>query len=474
MRFLCAGLLLAALGQSAVALPPPAGTSITAQADATYFEPVAASNEARQSNTVVAIVALDDRVELAPDRQAVLGAGAPISFSHTLQNLGNGPGPYSLSYAPLPGADFLWQTVQVAIDLNGNGQFDAGEPTLSSGDTLTLAIGEQRALLVTGSVPSTALPGQVSALRLIVSNATGTELASVTDTVTVETPPAPPNRINFFDGAQPNAAVPVAAAGQNLNVYVVAAACNADALAIERYALTVVTRLAGDSESGFEMVETAPNSGEFALLGLPTASWPQAAAELNNGVLEVAQNDTATAALPACAQEALTAGILLDPGGVVFDANRNEPIAGASVRLFAIGGAGQLGEPAVSNPDGSNAPSSVITGPDGRFSFPVVSPGVYRIDVVPPNGFAFPSAIPPAQQPAGRNVAVAGSYGAEFTLAVGEFIGFDVPLDQGDLAGLFVEKTARTGTAGIGDVVVYDSARHKRHRRAAHGAVGGR
>jgi uncharacterized repeat protein (TIGR01451 family) len=85
-------------------------------------------------------------------------------------------------------------------------------------------------------------------------------------------------------------------------------------------------------------------------------------------------------------------------------------------------------------------------------------PGVYRLEVIPPGGFTFPSKVSPAQQPTDRYISVQGSYGLSFVLT-GPSRGpvhYDLPLDPGGArSGLVVQKTASKITAQIGDFVDY-------------------
>lgn len=88
---------------------------------------------------------------------------------------------------------------------------------------------------------------------------------------------------------------------------------------------------------------------------------------------------------------------LIDPNGVVFDSHTNQPIAGATVRLVTASGGRCTATPAnVSTIAGGvlvPAPNVVLTSADGRYDFPLVSPGDYCILVTPPNGYTWASTV---------------------------------------------------------------------------------
>src|SRR6202040_2789853 len=81
--------------------------------------------------------------------------------------------------------------------------------------------------------------------------------------------------------------------------------------------------------------------------------------------------------------------LLIDPAGVAFDSRTNQPVAGATVELIDVSGAGNggnAGGPArVLEPDGTTpAPATVITGANGGYAFPIVAPSTYRLLLIPP------------------------------------------------------------------------------------------
>lgn len=267
--------------------------------------------------------------------------------------------------------------------------------------------------------------------------------------------------ISFYTGTGYSLPSVQSTPGNPLFVQVNAAACNANPVTIATVPVTLTSQLTGDVET-FTAIETGPNTGLFRILPhVPTANAAVTVVAAGNGVLEVLRDDLITASITACGGVSVSATttLLIDPRGVVYDSRTNVPVAGASVQLIDVTGAGNGGNAggpaAVLQPDGvTSAPSVVVTGADGSYAFPLVLPSTYRLLVTPPAGFAFPSSLPAALQPAGRLIDAPGSYGGNFTVGRAP-VNFDLPLDLGPSGGLFIQKTANKTTAEVGDFVNY-------------------
>ena len=240
--------------------------------------------------------------------------------------------------------------------------------------------------------------------------------------------------------------------GEPLFVQAVAVGCNLNPTAVETNTITLVSKLTGDVES-FQAIESDVNSGKFQILpSVPTAN--SATATPGNGTMETLQNDTITATILGCGAQSTSTVILIDPGGVVFDSLSNLPLAGATVTV--VFAATELPAPVFSYDGVTPAPSTIITGPDGVFVFPVMAAGDYKFLIGPPPSYTFPTTLADGALPTNR-VIVVGSRGEVFTLSdANPAVQIDIPLDTASIGTpLFIEKKADRKEAEIGDLVLY-------------------
>jgi len=168
----------------------------------------------------------------------------------------------------------------------------------------------------------------------------------------------------------------------------------------------------------------------------------------------------------------ITAKALIDPMGLVFDSATGLPVNGAQVTLIDEA----TGQPAtVFGYDGiSRFPSSVTSGTSvsdaggrlyafapGRYQFPRVAAGSYRLAVVAPMAYAFASAVTsPVLQalPSAPFFIVTGSRGETFPVLSGPPLNIDVPLDALPVPSLQLTKTAAKVAVAIGEFVPYTLA----------------
>ncbi len=221
----------------------------------------------------------------------------------------------------------------------------------------------------------------------------------------------------------------------------------------------------GDREQ-LRLTETGPDTGDFVGY-TPTST---AAAVSGDCVLQVLRDESLSASYidPQTPTDTSSASALVDPYGLIFDSRTGAAINGARVRLLDVA----TGNDAmVVGDDGvSRYPATMVTGnavtdaggtvynlPAGVFRFPLVPPGLYRLQITSPTGFAFPSIVtePDLQQLSGAPFRIgSGSYGGDFSVAATPAVAIDVPLDQSGTA-LYLQKSSNVSTAAVGDFVQY-------------------
>jgi len=375
---------------------------------------------------------LRDEIPANTTLQSLSAAGAALALYHRLGDAAD-------SYLGAPPG-------QAVID-----GIAWGVPSLAPGATL---IGEFTVMVnanAAGRLDNTAYADSLDSGGVIVTPSNPVQLPL----------PARTASIDFFPNNRYAMPIQISPLETPLFVQVTAAQCNTDPTHAQSYPIRLSTALTGDTET-FTAVETAPNSGLFRINpDVPTANAATHPVVSGDGILELLSNDTVTATLQDCnAAGSVSTTLLIDPDGVVFDSKSNQPIAGTTVQLIDVTGAGNGGAPGgaahVFQADGvTAAPSAVVTGNDGTFSFPLVLPSTYRLAITAPAGFLFPSTSPPALLPPGRVITQPGSYGGSFVVANRGPVRIDVPLDAGASGGLFVQKTASKTAVEVGDFLDY-------------------
>lgn len=236
---------------------------------------------------------------------------------------------------------------------------------------------------------------------------------------------------------------------------------NLNALVAETITTTVTTA-AGDSEL-LTLTETGISTGVF--IGYIQSS--RSAIAANNCAMNFSANTTTTANYtdPLDIITAISDTALVDPFGIVFDSSTGVPINGAIVRI--IDNATNLPAPVFCDDSTTVLPQPVTTGAaticdpavSGGYRFPRMFAGTYRLEIIPPSGYSFPSTVPVASLPPGFLIfgspTTGASYGGTFVLTTFD-IRIDVPLDPATVAGdLTIIKTTEKTVVAEGEFIPY-------------------
>lgn len=418
------------------------------------------------ANDVITTISNVCRVLLEPNNTGRTTPGGSVVYSHVLTNLGTCTETVTFPVDFLPNSTSGW-TAQIVIDNPvAGGQslvsvIDSTDTVVTPTTTFTLPPGARIVFLNRVTAPATAAAGSTNTTDFRV-NTSRTGPLSNRDTTVIGTTTSVDNIIQGFIDNQFQRPTAWAFIGRDLFLRANAGSCNQQPDVIERRTV-IITGPNGEREE-IIVVETGPNTGVFEAAGLPVRKPPVTA---GNTLLEGNAFDTYNIEIIGCGRRISTTVTLIDPSGVVFDSRTNEPVAGATVRIVtAQGGVCTNTLASVSQLVGGNvvpAPSTIVTRADGRFDFPLVAAGDYCLLVTTPNGYTFTSVVPANQLPGGRNILATGptaitggSYGGAFRVGpeTGPVI-VDIPVDPGQLGGLFIQKTVLRSTVEIGDLTDY-------------------
>ena len=271
---------------------------------------------------------------------------------------------------------------------------------------------------------------------------------------------------NTIDLSSPIPLIPASAylAGELMFVRVSDTGQNQDSTTVETVVITIT---AGNGDViTLRLYETGPDTGEFFAYLPSTAGL----SDKNDNVISAGGNTQLTATYINLMDQTdvVVDTAILNPLNRVFSSVDGESIENALVTLINV----DTGERAVVyGVDGfSSFPSEVMSGNDysdesgllydnneGEFRFPVVDPGNYRIEVVPPEGFNFSTVLQISELSSfiknGEFVVTDASLGETFTITERGPIRFDIPLDPE--SELVVTKTADRNTADVGDYINY-------------------
>jgi uncharacterized repeat protein (TIGR01451 family) len=233
---------------------------------------------------------------------------------------------------------------------------------------------------------------------------------------------------------------------------------NVDPLLAETVFVTVTALNTGDSII-LELIETGVNTGIYT--GAVQSS--SVVTPVNDPTLTITIDETIRVEYTDAADGTDTDSqdVLVDPYGVVFSTNDGTPLDGAVVTLVDVA----TGLPAtVFDDDGVTPyPATVSSGdilfgfPPGGFRFPLVAPGTYQLQVLPPGGYVGPSTVPTAviqSLPGAPYAVVTGSRAENFAVNPGPAIHIDIPLDS-FLGTLFIAKKAAKRSVAVGEFLQY-------------------
>ena len=449
---LLAGLLVSPGADAA----PPSGTPIDNTATGTLT--LAGGGSVTQpTNAVRAIVQTVESLSLTPDRGGIAPPGGSVTLAHRLVNTGNAPADIRLDAGNLAFDGFDAASFALTQDRDHDGLVGAGDTPVANGGVITLAAGDSADVLLTLGIPSTAPLGGLALVRLSATGLAQGATALVTDTLRTPQVGMQPV-IVFYDAPDYLRSTHVAGLGAPIEVEALARGCDLDPTRIETVRLTLTSRATGDREV-VDATETAPNSGLFRVLpGMPTVTGSLTSAA-GDGVLATMRGDLVTAELAGCGATLTRASVWVEPGGFVYESRSDQGVAGVHVRLIDVSGAGNGGQPGglarVFAGDGTSpSPADVVTDSRGAFSFPLVRRSTYRLEVVPPEAWSFPSHMGAAALPGSRLTDASGSYGGTFTTGDSLApVAVDVPVDAVGAIALFAEQTASSPEVEWGDAL---------------------
>jgi len=172
-RRLLLGLVLSTLGFSstfpASATPTPAGTTITNQAQATYFNARLGSFETVASNTVSAEVLPVAALDLIGEQTIRTSRSSISQYNFRTENVGNIAVEARFDITELAGDDFDVFGAELLIDTNANGVVDSGDIPITPDQTRTLEPGQRTSLIYRFTTPEHVEQDDLSVAELIVT-----------------------------------------------------------------------------------------------------------------------------------------------------------------------------------------------------------------------------------------------------------------------------------------------------------------
>lgn len=264
--------------------------------------------------------------------------------------------------------------------------------------------------------------------------------------------------LSFFNDPNYTEETATAITGRPLYLEADAAGCNVDFALVDTTFIQLQSAVTGDTEM-FKAVETGRNTGRFRIEpNVQTRDFNLYPPTNGNGIMEISSNDQIVTTLQDCGglSTSVIANVFVDPHGIVFDSESNQPIPGAEVYIYEVSGNSET-EATVYNYNKSQIlPSRITTNSEGKFQYTRLEPGIYRIDVMPPKGYLYPSKLDTAFFADNRTITLEGSYGLNFTVnAPNGAVNFDIPLDVDGQNAMTLEKKVNTQEVEIGEFLTY-------------------
>lgn len=213
-----------------------------------------------------------------------------------------------------------------------------------------------------------------------------------------------------------------------------------------------------------QLYESGPNTGQFWAY-IPTTG---AETPLNDNELTTGQNArmAATYINTFTQSEVVVDTALVDPANFVFDSVTGKPVNGAVVTVvnadtnlpalvYGVDGFSSFPTSVTSGEGADDAAGLNYDAEEGEFTFPMLPPGNYRLEVEAPEGYSYASAFSPSEivTNGGAYTLLAGSFGEIFTLTEEMTFRFDIPLDpQTDFV---LTKVADRQFGDVGDFINY-------------------
>ena len=289
-----------------------------------------------------------------------------------------------------------------------------------------------------------------------------------------ETTGAPLNTGNLLDLSAEVPLIPTGTylSGELMFVRVTNLGANLNSNEIDRLVVTV------EADNGdmivLRLYESGPDTGQFWAYMRSTDE----GTEQYDAVVTAANNDRLTATYEDAIIDANTGSnvktrVVVDtaavnPSNTVFDSTTGEPIDGAIISLLSAGSQGYASVYGVDQ--FSEFPATVTSGKLvtdsgglnyeqdlGTFTFPYIGEGEYVIEVIPPEGYNFASALTPdvINQNTGAGYFILdASYGRAFSQTESGYLRLDIPLDPE--SEMLVTKSADRSYVDVGDFISYN------------------